>query len=380
VGSLKIVVAGYVAQFPVAGFFWHPVSFALGFRALGHDVWFLEDSGEKPYGWDIERDRPDPECRAGVRFLEREMRDVGLPDRWVFRHMPTGRHHGMDAETTAAVLADADVFVNVSCTTSMRPEYRRIPHRIAIDTDPVFTQVRIARGELADVPGEHTRLFTFGRPPLPGQRHEWLPTRQPVALEHWPQPGPPPQDSPFATLTTSWEGEYPVEWGGVEYGGKERSFIEYMDLPSLAGIPLRVALGGKQDGVAGALLRDHGWEVSDARTASGTSADYRSFIAASAGEFGLAQGAYVTARSGWFSERTACFLASGRPAVVQETGFSDWLPTGEGLLSYSTPAGAARALETVVADWPRHADAARALAADHFEAASVCGELLEAAL
>jgi hypothetical protein len=377
---LKVVVAGYVAQFPVAGYFWHAVSFALGFRALGHDVWFLEDSGEDPQGWDIERNRPDPECRAGVAFLEREMRDVGLEGRWVFRHILSGRHVGMDAATTDAVLADADVFVNVSCTTTMRPEYARIPHRLAIDTDPVFTQVRIAHGELVDVPAMHTRLFTFGRPPLPGQRHEWVPTRQPVAVEQWPSFDRPPDGAPFATLTGSWRGEYPVAWDGVEYAGKGQSFREYLDLPALADARLRVALGGKEDDVAGAVLRRHGWEVSDAATPSRTTSDYRSFIASSAGELGLAQRAYVTARSGWFSERTCCFLVCGRPAVVQETGFSDWLPTGEGLLSFSTPVEAARALEQVTADWERHAAAARALVAEHFDAASVCSALLEAAL
>jgi hypothetical protein len=377
---LNVVVSGYVAQFPVAGFFWHSVSFALGFRALGHDVWFLEDSGEDPQGWDIERNRPDPECRAGVAFLEREMRDVGLDGRWVFRHMPTGRHSGMDAPATAAVLADADVFVNVSFTTPMRPEYARIPHRLAIDTDPVFTQVRIAQGELAEVPELHTRLFTFGRPPLPGQRHEWLPTRQPVAIEHWPPLGPPPKDAPFSTLTGSWQGEYPVTWDGVEYGGKDRSFTEYLDLPAIADVRLQVALGGKEDDAAGRLLRRHGWEVSNAGKLSKTTSDYRSFIEASSGEFGLAQQAYVAARSGWFSERTCCFLACGRPAVVQDTGFSDWLPTGDGLLAFSTRAEAADAIEEVRRDWLRHSAAARGLVADHFEAASVCAALLEAAL
>jgi hypothetical protein len=376
---LNIIVAGYVASFPSAAFFWQAVSFVLGFRALGHDVWFLEDSGYNPGGWDFEADRPDPACHAGIAFLAREMRNVGLERRWVFRHLPSGRCLGMDAATTAEMLAAADIFVNVSCTTPMRPEYMRIPNRLAIDTDPVFTQVRIAHGELAEITAGHTRLFTFGRPPLPGQRHKWVPTRQPIAMEYWPQAGPPPEEAPFATLAATWRAEWPATWDGVEYGGRDKSFAEYLDLPACAGVRLCVALGGKANDYAAALLRRHGWEVANGASVSATSSAYRSFIAGSAGEFQVAQEAYVAPRSGWFSERTCCFLASGRPAVVQETGFSDWLPTGEGLLSFSTLPEAVEALEEVASDWSRHAAAARALAAEQFEAASVCAELLEAA-
>jgi hypothetical protein len=377
---LNIVVAGYVASFPIAAYFWHAVSFALGFRALGHEVWFLEDSGDDPWGWDLESDRPDPECRAGVAFLTREMRDVGLDGRWVFRHIPTGRHSGMSAATTAAVMADADVFVNVSCMVPIRPEYARIPHRLGIDTDPVFTQLRIAHGELPEIPRMHTRLFTFGRPPLPGQRHEWLPTRQPVAIEYWPQAGPPPDGAPFATLAGSWRAEWTAEWEGITYRGKDRTFRDYLDLPARTGARFRIALAGRDDRLAAPLLRRHGWEIAEGASVSATSADYRAFIGASAGEFGVAQHAYVAPRSGWFSERTCCFLACGRPAVVQETGFSDWLPSGEGLLSFSTPAEAVEALEEVGSDWPRHAAAARGLVAEHFDAASVCAALLESAV
>jgi hypothetical protein len=286
----------------------------------------------------------------------------------------------MDAATTAAVLADADVFVNVSCTTEMRPEYAQIPHRLAIDTDPVFTQIRIAHGELTQIPEAHTRLFTFGRPPLPGQLHEWVPTRQPVAMEYWPRAEPPPQGAPFATLSASWRAEWPAAWDGVEYGGKKKSFSEYFDLPARTGFRLLIGLGGREADMAAAELGRHGWEVVDGVRAGATTSAYRSFITASMGEFTVAQQAYVVSRSGWFSERTCCFLASGRPAVVQETGFSDWLPTGEGLLSFSTPDEAGTALEEVASDWSRHASAARRLAADNFDAASVCRALLEAAL
>jgi hypothetical protein len=377
---VRIVVAGWVAGFPVAGFFWHAVSYALGFRALGHDVWFLDDAGDEPWGWDPENEVEDPACAAGVRFLAREMDAVGMGDRWMFRHAPLGRWEGTGEATAREVLASADLFVNVSLVCPLRPEYLAIPQRAGIDTDPVFTQVRIARGDalLARVPEVHTRLFTFGRPPLPAQQGEWVPTRQAVALEHWPVAGPAPDGAPFTTLTT-WKAYPPVTWDGVEYGAKDRSLREFLDLPRHTGAALEVAMGAGDDHQQGAAeLRAHGWRLSDPVAASISSAAYRDWIAAGAGEVGFAKHGYVAARSGWFSERTCCYLASGRPAVVQDTGWSDWLPTGEGLFAFSTVAEAAAGLDAVRADPARHAAAARRIAEEHFDAAVVCDELLEA--
>src|SRR5205814_4902206 len=142
---------------------------------------------------------------------------------------------GMTSEDVDDVLAAADVFVNLSCTTPPRPEYLRIPHRLAVDTDPVFTQIRIARGDprRAWIPDAHTRLFTFGRPPLPAQRHEWVPTRQAVSLRHWSPAGPPPAGAPFTTIS-SWEAYPPEEWDGRDYGPKSDSFTALRSMPALA--------------------------------------------------------------------------------------------------------------------------------------------------
>jgi hypothetical protein len=359
---------------------WHPLAFALGFAELGHEVWFLEDSGDEPWGYDPGTGATDPSCRAGVRFLARELEAVGLGERWCYRHTPTGRHDGMPAGELGDVLASADVLVNVSLTTPMRPEYQRVPHRVGIDTDPVFTQVRMAGGDewLAAVPSTHTRLFTFGRPPLPGQAHEWLPTRQPIATGHWPVAPAPEGAAPFTSVTT-WQAYPPVEWEGVEYAAKDRSFRQFLDLPSRTTARLSLAMGAGTDHAAGAAeLSAHGWELTDPIEATGSTAAYRRFIASSLGEIGLAKHGYVVSRSGWFSERTCLYLASGRPAVVQDTGWSDWLPSGLGLLAFSTPDEAVAAIESVQADPAGHATAARKIAEAHFDAGEVCREILDA--
>jgi hypothetical protein len=376
---MKVVVAGWVAGFPVSSYFWHSVSFALGFRALGHDVWFLDDGGDEPWGWDPQTLTADPSCSAGVRFLESEMDAVGLSDRWCFRHVPEGRWYGMGEADTRQVLRDADLFVSVSMLCPMRPEYCSIPHRAGIDTDPVFTQIRIAREGLADrISEDYTRLFTFGRPPLPAQRHEWVPTRQPVVTEAWPTAAGVDGDAPFTTVT-SWQAYGPTEWDGVEYAAKNRTLNDFLDLPCRTDVPIEVALGGGENHWEGSeVLGANGWTVIDPGAFSYSTAAFRDWLAASAGELGFAKHGYVTARSGWFSERTCCYLASGRPAVVQDTGWTDWLPTGDGLLPFTTMDEAVAGLEEARGNLPRHAAGARRIVEEHFEAGAVCADLLEA--
>lgn len=377
---MRIVVTGWVASLPTAGFLWHPLAFALGFAELGHDVWFLEDSGDEPWGYDPVADRSDPECRAGVAFLARELEAVGFQDRWCYHHAPSGRHDGLARHELREVLEAADVLVNVSLTTQMRPAYLRVPNRVAIDTDPVFTQVRMAHGDavLGAVPSTHTRLFTYGRPPLPAQAHEWLPTRQPVASAWWPVVPAPEAAAPFTSVTT-WQAYPPVVWNGVEYGAKDRSLQQFLDLPSRTSARLRLAMGAGTNQAAGAsLLAAHGWELADPIEATCSTEAYRKFIAASIGEIGFAKHGYVASRSGWFSERTCLYLASGRPAVVQDTGWSDWLPSGTGLIGFSTLDEAVDAVESVRSDPAGHATAARKIAEVHFDAADVCREILDA--
>jgi hypothetical protein len=375
---VNIVVSGYVASYPIAGFFWHYMSYVMGLRALGHDVWYIEDSGDDVWGWDTVANAPDPALAAGVRFLEQEMAYRGLGRRWAVRVVPHGLTHGMTAAEVDDVLAAADVFVNVSCVAPPRPEYARIPHRLGIDTDPVFTQIRIARGDprRSWIPEFHTRLFTFGVPPLPASRHEWTPTRQPVVLDMWEDVPAPRTGSAFTTVA-AWQA-YPSEsWGGSTYQGKDVSFRRLIDLPRRTDVPLVVAVGGRGDTrAATTALRSAGWQVEDGIRVSASTASYRGFIYDSLGEIGVAKDGYVAARSGWFSERTCCYLAAGRPAVVQDTGFSDWLPTGEGLLSFTTAADAADALEAVRDDAGSHSLAARRIAREHFDARQVCDDLL----
>lgn len=374
---MRIVVAGWVAGFPVAGFLVHALGYAQGFAALGHDVWFLDDGSWGPEGFDPESGQVDADGSAGVAFLERELGARGFAGRWARRHVDGERVSGLTSEELDDVLAEADVLVNVSLMLPDRPEYRRVPHRFGIDTDPVFTQVSVARGN--PIPERHTRLFSLGRAPLPGQAHEWVPTRQAVHLDDW-TPTPPRPGAPFTTVT-SWKAYPPLEFEGREYGLKDVSLRANLGLPSRTTVPLSIALAGGLDTDDGLrTLTDAGWTVTDALAATRSTEAYRCFLDASAGEIGFAKHAYVAARSGWFSDRTCCYLASGRPAVVQDTGWTDELPVGEGLLAFDDVDEAAAGLEAVAADPQRHAAAARTVVEEHFAAPDVCAAMLEAGL
>jgi hypothetical protein len=373
---MKVVASGYFVGMPMAGFFWHAVSFVLGFADAGHEVWYIEDSGDHPSSFDFDRMEDDPSGSYGIRQLSAAMDELGLGARWAYRHIPTGMSHGLHPRDVMEILAEAEVFVNVSMTTARRSEYERIPHRVAIDTDPVFTQIRARRD--TTVLDWHTRLFTFGRPPLPAQRREddWIPTRQPVASRRWAVSLPAPVGAPFTTVT-SWASYDAATWNGATYGPKAPSLRAFANLPRRTSARLAMVLGG--GGATGAsVLREGGWTVLEPFGRSIEIADYRRFLASSAGEIGFAKHGYVAAKSGWFSDRTCCFLASGRPAVCQDTGWSDWLPTGDGLFSFTTIDEAIVGLEAVAADPARHSRAARRVAEEHFDAATVCTALLDA--
>lgn len=377
---MRVVVAGYVAGFPVAGLFWHAVAYARGFADAGHDVWFLDDSGDQPWSWDLAAGIEDPTFAAGLRFVASEMDALGLGDRWFFRHQPRDLWFGPAAPLAEEVLATADVLVNVSMAVPMRARYRQIPVRLGIDTDPVFTQIRMRTGHRRHprIVRDHTHLFTFGRLPLPAAEHHWLPTRQPVAVDHWPVAPMPPPGAAVSTVA-SWKAYRPVTWEGVRYGVKDSQIELLADLPGRIDVPCRIALAGGAGGPA-QRLTEAGWDVLDPADHTADTAGYRALMVDSVAEIGIAKHGYVISDSGWFSERSCLYLATGRPVLHQRTGWQDWLPDGEGLLGWSTPEEAARAVATVLADPEKHSVAARRLVEEHFDAATVCNDLLEQAL
>lgn len=386
---LRIVVGGYLGLLPAAGVTWDYVQYPAGFAALGHDVFYIEDTRLWPIYQPEGSDWGD--CSAAVSHLASVMEAFGLAGRWAYRDEASGRCFGLSEERLREVCGSADVFVNVSCSTFLRDEYRAIPARALIDTDPMFTQIQYVSQQmftpgspgLRELIESHTHHFTFGesvgRPEcrMPGCGIAWRPTRQPIRLDLWK-----PTEPVHAAYTTlmNWTAGKALEHEGTTWGQKDVEFRRFFSLPlAVPGIPLAVAVG--QTGGAGAPFpadeaRAAGWGVLDPEACAPDCGGYQAFIAGSRGEFSIAKETYVKARTGWFSCRSACYLASGRPVVTQDTGWSAHLPAGRGLLAFDTLEGAADALRQVEEDPAAHARAARGVAEEFFDSGRVLTRLL----
>jgi hypothetical protein len=377
---MNIVLAGVMGRYPYGGVAWCSLMYLLGLRGLGHNVWYLEDTGQCNY--DPVQNTLCRDPRYALDFIHSCLSPHDLGDRWCYVDF-RGGYHGQPREAWRRVCADADLFLNLSggCW-FWRDEYARIPHSAFIDSDPAFTQLDIARkgpGHAAFF-SRFDALFTFGRNigtpacPVPTAPLHWEHTWQPIFMDEWMPDGKPPR--PFFTTVMTWKIRKFRELGG----NKDREFQKVLHMPSLR-VPgqesqweLELAVNGPQD-----LLRAHGWLCRDAFSVSHSLDAYRDYIRSSLGEFSVAKHSYVTTNSGWFSDRTECYLAAGRPAVVQDTGFSEHLPTGEGLFAYHAADEALAGLEAVAADYPRHSRAAREIALAHFAAEVVLSPLLERA-
>ncbi|MDQ3681403.1 MAG: hypothetical protein M3378_12885 [Actinomycetota bacterium] len=409
--TLRVVVTGLIAQHPrLGGMTWHYLQYVKGLQAMGHDVYYIEDSGEWPYNWDggargddwVERDPT-----ANIAHLRWVMAGCGMDDRWSYRFPLEDRWFGMSGRRRREIIASADLLLNVSGSLLDPSRYRGAGRMAYIDSDPVFTQLPLVvepDGELAKQVRAHDVHFSFGQrldrvPPTP---FAWQPTRQPIVLEDWEGAGPP---GPAYTTVMSWTSYAPIVHDGTVYGQKDREMARFLDLPRrVPDVQLEIALPdqehaewtsppppgtpvpvseataeGPSGGKVAGLLSRAGWRPVDALERCGGVDRYREYVQGSRGEWTVAKSGYVEGRSGWFSERSACYLAAGRPVVTQDTGYDGVLPTGEGLLAFSTMDEAVGALEDVEARYHSHAGAALDMAHEYFDATRVLEALLDAA-
>jgi hypothetical protein len=365
-----IVVWGIFAQMPYGGVTWQAMHHIMGLRRLGFDVWYVEDSHSPVF--DPTTHWRTMEFEQNVRFLERWMDRLGLGDRWIFRAPGSERLIGADRATLESLYERADAVLNLCGAQEVRDEHAAIGTLAYVQTDPVELQVGLANGEddVAPQLDAHHFHFTYGENlgapdcPVPSGPYRWRPTRPPVVLDWWASANGPARDA--LTTIANWRHEgKDVVWGGHRWHwSKDREFRRFRSLPSTSALPLELALGSIGEDEKEALRRD-GWSIA---SSIGDPLEYREYIVDSAGEFTVAKEQYVAPRSGWFSDRSACYLAAGRPVVTQDTGFGKFVPTGEGLFAYSTTEEAAAAIEAIAADYERHSAAAREIAREYFDA------------
>jgi hypothetical protein len=385
-----VVVLGMMGRTPFAGVGWQVLHYLEGLRRLGCDVTYLEDTGNWPY--DADQNTITDDCRYTITYIGRLMAWCGLSDRWAYRAASQGgRLHGPAAARVDELLRQADALINLTGATVLRDEHLRVPVRIFLETDPVLPQIEIAQGcrFTIDLLSAHTHHFTFGENlgapdcGVPLGRFDYQPTRQPVVLEWWDLHRaaslPPGADGRFTTVASWSQSGKDIEWRGEIYTwSKHHEFLKFLSLPGRAGKVFELALAC-DDAETLRLLAGHGWRVVDALALSKDALPYRDYILGSRGEFTVAKDQNVRLRSGWFSDRSACYLAAGKPVITQDTGFGNVLPTGRGLFAFRTMSDVLAAIDAIESDYEGHGRAARGVAAEYFNAEKVVGSLLRRA-
>jgi hypothetical protein len=301
---------------------------------------------------------------------------------WAYHDAHTGRWHGPCAEDALDLCKSSELLLDIGGLAPARPWLFEIEARALVDLDPVFTQIRhLTDPDARERARRHTAFFTVGEnigrgADVPDDGLPWRSTRQPIVLEDWPVCDPPP-GAGFSTVML-WD-SYPArKFEGRRYGMKSESFEPFFDLPTRVSATMELAVGSASAPCD--RLRKHGWSVRDSREPTRDPWTYSQYITASLAEFSVVKQAYAETRSGWFSDRSAAYLASGRPVLLQETGFSDWLESGLGVLPFETPDQAIRGIEEIQRNYPLHARAARDLAESHFDSKRILPDLVEAAL
>ncbi len=379
----KIVLWGLLASSPFGGMTWQVLHHLEGLRRLGFDVWYVEDS-DRPVThpttyW------PTFESDANVAYLARQMHILGLGDRWIFR--PPGVYDrccgARDLAGLRSLYQETDAVLNLCGAQELRPEHHEARCLVYLETDPVANQIGVATGHLPTIDrlAAHHHLFTYGENfgasdcGVPVERFCWQPTRPPVCVDWWVTNASPASGAALTTIANWKHTSRDVIWQGeTYYWSKHYEFLRFIDLPLRSPIPLEVALGAVSADEA-THMRTHGWRIVPSVSLAEPSA-YRDYLRASCGEFTVAKDQYIRLRTGWFSDRSACYLAAGRPVITQDTGFTNILPTGEGLFAFTTMDEALAAIEAVARDYARHAAMARQIAEEFFAAERVLGDVL----
>ena len=378
-----VIVWGLLATLPVGGLVWQVFHYLVPLRRLGFDVWYIEDSDRPLYDMTTFEPTQEPP-RGNIGRVARFMSEVGLGHRWAFRKPLTETVvGGLDWPGLERLYKDAVAAVNLCGAQEIGPRQLAVRNRIYLQTDPVGTQVKVAQGDAGTIEmlDRHDWHFTYGvklgQPdcliPYIG-RYPWQPTVPPVCLDFW-DCGPPPRGAKLSTVLNWKHDDRNVTWNGQTWHwSKDREFRRFIEAPSRSPLPLELCLGGASEADIAELGR-HGWGIKPSTDYLEPDA-YHDFIVGSLGEFSAAKELVVVTRSGWISDRTVCYLAAGRPAIVQDTGVDGFMKLGEGLLSFSTLDEALAAIGEVAGDYERHSAAARRLAREHFDGERVLADIL----
>ncbi len=382
----RIVVLGFMGNCPIAGVIWQAIHYVVGFQRLGHEVFYIEDTSRPPY--DPVALTVTEDTSYAEKILGQLAREFGFEGRWGFSpryRSPQETLGPLSRDAINGLYRDADAVFNVCGSHELNDDLELSNRLVYVESDPGVEQIKVDQGDEATrrYLGRHAARFTFGenigRPEFPVPLHglEWLPTRQPVVLDFWRTTAPPPAGAVFTTIANlATGGKKDITWRDSRYlWSKLPEFERFRLAPTVCSEPFEMATHFKEADLA-RRFGEAGWRSVSPDAMSVAYGDYVRYVQGSRGEFTVAKDQYVRLNTGWFSDRTACYLAAGRPAITQETGFTRLYGGTEGLFAFRTMEDIARAAGEIGSDYPRHARAAAEIAREWFEAEKVCAEML----
>ncbi|HYS95550.1 MAG TPA: hypothetical protein VEL08_03395 [Chthoniobacterales bacterium] len=384
----RIVVMGFMGSMPIAGVIWQHIHYVVGLQRLGHDVYYIEDSARLPYN--PETFEVNDEFDYAAKVLDRLAGEFDFKNRWAFcaRYLKNNPTAGLPLKKIRRLYRDADAILNICGTQEFNEDLLKSDRIIYVESDPGVEQIKIDQGvkSTIDYLSRHHALFTFGENvgtkkfPVPRHGFKWHATRQPIVTHLWKTNRRPKRAVVFTSIANwSTSGLKDITWRGRKYlWSKSREFLRFAAAPKRAGETFELATN-IQDLSAREKFERNGWRLVSPLQMSIDYWHYRDYIQQSKGEFTAAKDQYVRLNTGWFSDRSACYLAAGRPVITQETGFTKNYGGDAGLLAFRSLGEIADAVKKINADYPKHSGAARQIAREIFEAEKVLKSLLDRA-
>ncbi|MGI8891117.1 MAG: glycosyltransferase [Chthoniobacterales bacterium] len=384
----KIVVMGFMGSMPIAGVIWQHIHYIVGLQRLGHDVYYIEDSARLPYNpqtFDTSED-----FTYAAEILAQLAHEFGFEHRWAYcaRYLAEKPTAGLRLTKIQQLYLEADAIFNVCGTQEFNDDLRKSNAILYVESDPGVEQIKVDQRNRGTIEylSQHRALFTFGenigtdRFPVPLRKLRWLTTRQPVVTDLWKTVRAPSAAAVFTSIANwSTSGLKDISWRGEKYlWSKSREFQRFVAAPRKAGEPFELATDIKDEKTREKFLQN-GWRFRGPHEMSVGYWQYRDYIRRSKGEFTVAKDQYVRLKTGWFSDRSACYLAAGRPVITQQTGFTEHYGGQGGLFAFSSLGEIAEAVREINADYKQQSRAARTVAREIFEAEKVLESMLDRA-
>ena len=352
-------------RYPLGGMISYVLQYLIGFQRLGYDVYFVEKADYHNACFDVSRMIMTDDPSYGIEVVTGILKRFGMGEKWCYIDV-YGNYYGMNNTQLKRVFQKSDIFVDMGVHGALDEETKTCGLRVLIDGEPAYTQMKMENGIMyPEYDAYYTNGMNIGRrsSSAPTAGINWRHIYHPVVVDLY-LPLSHISGDKFSTVM-NWQSHKSIEYKGVEYGQKDREFLKFIDLPQRVKAPLEIAISGV--GTSHQILIDNGWILKDAQQVTSTYDSFINYVATSLGEFSVCKNIFVSTNSGWFSDKSAVYLAMGKPVVLQETGFSEHLPGGEGLFAVETVEEAEDAINEIISDPKRHSRAARNIAVEYLD-------------